>query len=396
MTTKIAMVYFSMNQIGGVLQCLIDMKSGFEKIGNYQVDTFEVRYAGDVHKEPRLGVDMIENVKKSQLGVKNNFIWFGNDAVSDDGLAILNKYDIIIFQRGCPSMRSKVGRADKEMTWIDYYEAKPPKYVVMHDPWMEKFYPWQKHVSDRIEAIAPIHYPSWNTTRHWDGRRVWIPFPVNFDPMLNSNYLYERKDLVTYLAVWKPWNYPDIMLRNIPDVDAEVRLYGRGIEYYYISGSKEKRKKKYQNEDGSWLWEEVDGESHHHGVISTEEKWKVFGDSKIVMSLAMNKHWPANTVRVVVEGIGSGAVVLTYGDNIGVDWEGNGSLIPRDAVVLLEDRNKIYPDINDVMNHIGDYQEMVDKGEEKTVDIFSDENVCSTWQDLFEGKTNYAIESEGF
>jgi hypothetical protein len=385
---KIAVLYFDINQIGGVLQCITDMTSGFEKLG-HTVDTYKLRYT-ETYKKPVLGRETKEKVLGSNLGIDSQVMWFGETQAISDTLEILNTYDQIIFQRGCPSQNSNAGR-EAGTSWQKVYKAKPPKYMVVHDPWMFKFYPWQLEVANKLEAICPIHLPSWNTTEDWPGRRVWIPFPVNFDPMKHKRPLVKRQDWVTMLCVWKPWNHPEILLRNMPNINADVRLYGKGLSYYYIAGDQKKRKKTYQNPDGSWLWESVDGESHYHGVIPTEEKWKVFGNSKIIISLASNASWPANTVRVVVEGIVARSDVCTYGDNIGVNDAGDDGLIPNNAVVLFKNKTKIYPKINRVLQNIEEYQEMVDVGREQVMSVFSDTAVCQSWLDLFEGKVDTAI-----
>ena len=74
---------------------------------------------------------------------------------------------------------------------------------------------------------------------------------------------------------------------------------------------------------------------------------------------------------------------------------GEGGLIPNDAVVLLPNKKKIYPEINEVLNNIGDYQEMVNHGRKRVIETFSDVNVCQAWLDMFGGDYSRAIKVKG-
>ena len=136
-------------------------------------------------------------------------------------------------------------------------------------------------------------------------------------------YEEQKEDLVVSSSHFKTCKHIDVLIKTIPsihkfDKDIKFEIYGGGIEYYYMSGSLEKRKIRYKIGE-NWIWEEALGSGmEYKGRVSQEILKDAYKRAKLVTDLSTWKQQGGmeGLNYVVLECIKYGGIPVIRRDNI--------------------------------------------------------------------------------
>jgi len=183
--------------------------------------------------------------------------------------------DLVIFSIPCPN-KTKSYTTKK---WQEIYKLSGKRcYPVFHAP--KEPVNWIADVKEYIIGLAAVqdkgvigieNIKELNNVPY----RI-IDFPINFtDSGLYTN-LKEKCCISTHRMVG--WKHVDLQIRAIPYIDCPMYITGSEIEYHYMSGSLEKRKEKYKNEKGEWIWDKAleSGNLKHLGILPRKELISLF------------------------------------------------------------------------------------------------------------------------
>lgn len=259
---KIALNLFDISKIGGILTVHNELKDGLRKLGHIVEDYWI-----------SLNTTRLPEVPEGFTGVlgfqRPEWIEAYNKKMSD--------CDIIIFSHPCPTEASCDNRK-----WQELYKTGKRNIVMWHDPIWKDHYPWIKEVFPQIDKICCIqekaYYsliqdvvpkPKSKSLFDFDDEPMGVESSgavhnniqiVNHPLSLDDMGLYtERKEnlVLSPQYTFKSWKHVDDLIRAVPMIskDIKIEISGLGTEYYYMAGSLEKRKDKYRNSDGTYIWD---------------------------------------------------------------------------------------------------------------------------------------------
>lgn len=209
---------------------------------------------------------------------------FMTNKMLDDFKNEMKDKDLLIFIHPCPT---KTKAFDSER-WMECYKTGKPTIVIVHDPFIDQYYKWFLQVKQYVTGIACIQRKGYDAIKKYFENVVI----TNHFLDLTGMGLYEEKkeDLVISPHQFKTWKYIDIFIRSIPLFECDSEVFNGGIEYHYMSGSMEKRKEKYKDSNGNWIWEEaIKAGMKYRGHVTDQEITSAFQRSKAVIDLSVGE-----------------------------------------------------------------------------------------------------------
>lgn len=256
---RILINLFFLSKIGGVLTFHKQLVNGFNKIDHDVVSAYISKNKTNVNREKviqRYGVDEVFGYETSEmLSHYEEFI---------------KEYDpdLVIFSHPSPTMTSKYTTRD----WQKIFNISGERcYLVFHEPIDNRR--WIGEVKNNIIGLGAVQEKAIigieNIKEFNNINYKIIDFPMSFEDSGLYTNIKERCCISTHHM--KSWKHVDIQIRAIPHIDYPMFVTGRETEYYYMSGSIEKRKKIYR-EDGKWIWDTAleSGKLKYLGIISRD------------------------------------------------------------------------------------------------------------------------------
>lgn len=327
---RIAFITFEISNIGGITRWRNDLETGLQSLG---VETVEV------------------TPEKSD--------WTIPEA------------DGYIFTHACPRQTKTQGY---DRWWQSVYEAveDDPVYPVFHDPYWEDSYDWILEVQDTIDHIVSVQEV---VSESLDTMTLpWTQIRHPLDPSYAT--FSETKDPVVMSAsMFKPWKNLDHLIRQVPEIELDVRVHGDGIEYHYMSG--EKRKDEYRNEDG-WIWDQAMSQDHFEylGYSEFEVLLNTYDQARWICDLSRSDTWQGVINYTQLEPMLFGTIPIVYEDMVNPFIE--------DLVWTIRDPEQIPRIVNDTPDSELRHQRHINR---RWVEKhFGAEHIAQQWVDLIESE----------
>ena len=233
----------------------------------------------------------------------------------DKILNITKNMDHFLLLFPCPMINKNY----KDKTWISLVKkiAKNTSvHAFAHEPFFERPMSWFREVADSIDNIFALQYSAYDSFHEEFGDKVklFLDFPQDFTHAGWDNEKKEESAICPHY--FKSWKHVDLIVRAIPNINAVTHIYNIGTEYYYLAGSLEKRKERYKNANGEWIWDvSINSKKlNYHGVAKYEEIVARYKTSKILLDASTG---PSGTKIQRMDGIIEGQPDLS--DFFGID-----------------------------------------------------------------------------
>lgn len=218
--------------------------------------------------------------------------------------------DLYIFTHSCPRQTKTQGFDE---WWMRVYRDLEDEAVisVMHDPYWEKRYEWIQAVNDCIDMVVGVQEV---VTRELEGLTMpWKMIRHPLDPEY-ATYVDNKEDMVMSASMFKSWKHVDHVVRVANNTDFDVRVHGQGIEYHYMSG--EKRKEKYQDENGNWIWDLAESRDNfeYMGKTDFETLLETYQKSRFILDMSRSRNWQGVINYTQLEPMLFGTIPVMYID----------------------------------------------------------------------------------
>jgi glycosyltransferase involved in cell wall biosynthesis len=267
---KTLLAQFEVSKTGGIDTVRRELQKGLLSLGHTVSSCFLSMHTKDPQSDSYpTGYTKVINFKKSLSEFKS----------------MASSSDLVIFINQCPTI-AEIG---DDKTWLECYKTGKPTIPIVHDPFLQKYYPHFLEAKPYITGVACIQRKGFDViSKHIDNCIITNHF-LDLSPM--GEYRDLKEDMVLSPNAFKTWKNNDIFIRAIPQLqNVKIEMTGIGIEYHYMSGSLEKRKEKYQNPDGSWIWDNAIAHGlNYHGLIPESDLITLYKHSKSIINLAVGE-----------------------------------------------------------------------------------------------------------
>ena len=280
---KIALALFPNSKMGGILTVHKNLILGLKKLGHAVTDYYMSQNLRSIAPcNDQTGKEKYCGGRG--LGIRSQFL---KATISE-----LSKFDVVIYSHPVPSQN----RSFQDREWMNIFhtlhKTGVKQIVVWHDPFWKNYYPWVVEVCEDIDLVACIQKKAYD---HLPEQLVDKAFICNHPLDLRgiSEHSTVKENLIISPHQFKSWKRIDLLVRAAPIISAtKCRLehYNGRTEYYFMSGSLAKRKEKYKNKQGQWIWDEaVKAGMTYHGVVSHTEIVNAFRRQKCVVDLSVGE-----------------------------------------------------------------------------------------------------------
>jgi glycosyltransferase involved in cell wall biosynthesis len=240
-----------------------------------------------------------------------------------------SNYDLVIWETPCH--KNEFDGDDL----LKPYDIDVKQIVFVHDGNSPKLSPHLKDVAKMVDYMACVHPSSLGSIKSLgiENCHLILNPQAHLDTRMVTPGSVEKKNQVSTFATFKAWKRVDQAVRAAPLFDPTFLLYGKGIEYHYMSGVK--RKPKYGT-----IWDDAlaSGKMKHGGFITEEERDEIMAESKAVIDSSWStgqNQYGAIFNRTMIEAIIKGTIPIlcteTMKDN-GIFTAGvHYAAVPRDA-----------------------------------------------------------------
>ena len=164
---KIGFVSFPLDKVGGIKTWMDEFQSGFDGT----ID--KIFITTNTQRKPEFEV-----VNKKGYGNFDKILDFAKDQWLYELKAELEDYDHLLFHVPCPHLLKNY--TDRE--WIktfDYIDCSKVTFVI-HDAYLEKYYPWIKNVATKKEIrFLSVQTKSYQASKHVPVMNKAFPFPYS-------------------------------------------------------------------------------------------------------------------------------------------------------------------------------------------------------------------------
>jgi hypothetical protein len=366
---NVALLTFPLSKIGGVTTVRVNVKKGLQDLG-YTVLDCQLSSNTKTLPEPD-GYDKV-------LG-------FMTPAFREEFRKVMSNQDLLIFTHPCPT----ITKAFSDPCWQDCYKTGKPNIAIAHDPYLLSNYPWFQEVKPYVTGVACIQRKSYDViSKYFDNCTITNHF-LDLSPM--GEYRDQKEDLCISPSQFKTWKYIDLFIKSIPFLkNVKTEIFNGGIEYHYMSGSLEKRKEKYKDANGNWIWEKALASGMtYRGFVPQSDIELAFKRAKSVIDLSVGELGnklsresatpsarqttmfstpPIPTVKpyrslnyVILEAMLYGSVPVARKHSLldGIITESNLALVSEDDLV-----NSTATWINDITKYFDNYRDMIKRNHE--------------------------------
>lgn len=230
---NIALVFFPINDVGGIITWNKEVMKGFERIGikcMYFYATPGNKYSCDPDQE----------IKKERYTQLPGYHLSYNAQNVKDSIEILNQFDAIIFTKSSPHpTKDNLKYKDIQNWQLLYSKTKPPKVVVFHDALWQKTNPWAAEVAEYVDICIAAQKKFIHCVNAYpvDCEKYWDFFPIDFvsiDKIDLSRKAYKFGMVATQ---WLKWKNHHKFLPMLPDIRIPIYLFGAGMEWHYLKKS---------------------------------------------------------------------------------------------------------------------------------------------------------------
>lgn len=231
---KIALVYFPMNDPGGIITWNREIQKGLNTLG---VDTMYF-YATPGNS---YGCDPNDDIKKERYTMIAGYHLSYSDKNIKDSINILNQFDAVIFTKISPhATQDNLNRPCIENWPLLYQEVKIPKLVVFHDALWFKTNKWSEEVAPFIDICLSAQKKFVDSVEAYPAKclKYWDYFPIDFES-INKLDLTKKEHFGMVATQWIKWKNHHKLLPQLPKIKLPIYLYGAGMEWHYLKKSPE-------------------------------------------------------------------------------------------------------------------------------------------------------------
>lgn len=231
---KIALVYFPMNDPGGVLTHNKHLMTGFKRLG---IETMYF-YAtpGNVY-----GCDPEKDIKKERYTMLSGYHLSYSSKNVKQTLTILNSFDAVIFTKSSPHpTKDNLSKPDI-LNWTKLYtDVTVPKVVVFHDELWEKTNNWSKDVGEHVDICIAAQKRFIHSVNAYPGGKIkyWDYFPMDLASISELN-LNQKQNFGMVATQWIKWKNHHKLLPLLPSIKTPIYLFGAGMEWHYLQKTPE-------------------------------------------------------------------------------------------------------------------------------------------------------------
>lgn len=396
---RIAINLFDISKIGGIMTVHTELKNGLQKLG-HTVDDYWISLNSTRLPERTSLPEEMRNCTGILGFLKSEWI--------SEYKNKMKEYDIIIFTHPCPTEASCESRA-----WQELYLPDKRNIVVWHDPLWKNNYPWIQEIFPKIDKICAIQEKAYyslvpqtspivrKSRSLFDDDNdilqeikpihpniVIVNHPLNLDNM--GLYTDKKENMVlSSQYTMKSWKHVDDFIRAVPLIQSNIKveITGLGTEYYYMAGSIEKRKEKYKNPNGTFIWDEAKKHPGFKHIISesgTSQASRqvvndVFSRAKCLVDLSVGEKgsktgYPSMNYTII-EAMRSGCLPIIRNQSVLTRiWS------PLDFVVV-EEPNLVESTaraVNEVCNNFERYEQTIISNQNKLREFYDNKIVAQS------------------
>jgi hypothetical protein len=231
---KIALVFFPINDVGGLMTWNKQIQVGFKRLG---IETMLFYATPGL----RYGCSPDEDIKKERWTMIRGWHLSYNNKYLKQSLEILNSFDAVIFTKSSPHP-TKDNLANPDiLNWVALYtEVKPPKVVVFHDALWQKTNEWSKEVAPFVDVCIAAQKKFMASVEAYPGGSVkyWDYFPLDLEASKSLN-LYQKQNFGMVATQWIKWKNHHKLLPMLPEIKVPIYLFGAGMEWHYLKKTPE-------------------------------------------------------------------------------------------------------------------------------------------------------------
>jgi hypothetical protein len=226
---KIALVFFPINDVGGIITWNREIQKGFHRLG---VETM-LFYATATET---YGCDPEHDVLKERYTQLAGYHLSYTNKNIKQTLAILNSFDAVMFTKSSPHpTKDNMAKKDIENWKLLYTDVFVPKIVVFHDAMWRKTNEWSADVADRVDICIAAqkkfmdsvnNYPANNAIKYWDF------FPMDFEP-IDKLDLRKGANFGMVATQWIKWKNHHKLLPKLPNIKMPLKIFGAGMEWHF-------------------------------------------------------------------------------------------------------------------------------------------------------------------
>lgn len=333
---EVCLLSFEYSGIGGIARWEKDLKWGFEQIG--------------------VEVDHIEDINKESY-----------DSLPD--------HDYYILNQPCPWKDRKLSDEEQDRWWLNIYDEIKDSVVVaaFHDPYWERYYDWANEALPMDVAIAVQDIVRESLTSFTAAPVGMIRHPLRHD---RGELIHDKEDIIMSACMFKGWKNVDHFIHEVPFMDLESHVHGKGIEYHYMSGSMEKRKSQYRDEETyEWIWDRAEdsGKMTYKGFTELEELWETYRSARFAVDFSHSKNWEGVINYTQLEPMIYGAIPIVYQDTVNKFIE--------DQVFTVHSHEDLPELVNNIENEKLDG--MREDNYNWVIENFGADNIAQEYVDLF-------------
>jgi len=380
---KIGMCLFEITKIGGISTVEENLEYGLKENG-HNVSHFYLS-----PNKKKLGESPIPFIK--------NVLGYMTDDMVNNTINVLSDFDVLIFDPPCPT----ITRSFSSTNWQKIYKSEKltdKKIIISHDPYLRKYYPWILDVKDRIFGVGAIQNKGYTAfSKYFSNIVITNHFIDTSDIGLYPNL---KEDLVISPHQFKTWKHIDLFIRSVPHIKYNIEVYNGGIEHCYMSG--EKRKEKYRNKKGEWIWDNaIDHGMEYLGFV--DDILTPFKRSKCIVDLSVGEHGSILSKQGSYKSLNYVPIEAMKYASIPIvrDYSLLDDIITEDNVLLVDEKDIVKSTaslVNEAINNYDSYSDMIDRNFDVVKKNFDRKSNAKKLLSLLDGKPkhNDAIQSSLF
>jgi len=365
---KIAQCIFQISKVGGIATVARELKGGLEDNGHECVNYF---------------VSSNKQVLPDPPSFCDKTIGYMTEKLFQDAIDTLKGTDLFVFNPPCPTLT----KAYTSRKWQSFFtDFSQPKLIVPHDPYLMSHYKWLLEVKEHIDGVACVQKKAYDPMKEHFFKIEIINHPMNLQNI--GFYDDEKEDLVICPHQFKTWKHIDKFISAVPQITYGSEIYNGGIEYHYMSGTK--RKEKYKNSEGEWIWDKAIAHGMKYlGFV--DDITSAYKRAKCVIDLSVgelgsrlskvSKYRSLNYVPLEAMMYGAIPVVREYSLL--------SDIITKDNVVLVDESdlvNSTAKKVNEVIENYESFTDMISRNHDLLRKFYDRKENAKKLLDIFNKK----------
>lgn len=232
---KIALVFFPINDVGGIITWNKEIQRGLNRLGVETVLLYAT--AGNTYN-----CDPENDVLKERYTQLAGYHLSFNNANVKRSIEILNSFDAVIFTKSSPHpTKDNLAKKDINNWRLLYSEVTVPKVVVFHDAMWQKTNPWCAEVAEYVDVCIAAQKKFLHSVNAYPAKclKYWDYFPMDFEPIDKLNLTKESPNFGMVATQWVKWKNHHKLLPMLPKIKMPLRIFGAGMEWHFLKKTPE-------------------------------------------------------------------------------------------------------------------------------------------------------------